>query len=63
MAAGRLRRTDAQRLLLGAYSTVVGVGTRIEDVRADGVGPTLRPVVQRRKELLRFLRASLAARS
>lgn len=59
MAAGRMRRTDAQLLLLSAYSTVVGVATEIEVLRAAGVGPTLRPVVQRRKELLRFLRASL----
>ncbi|MFT6549915.1 MAG: AcrR family transcriptional regulator [Acidimicrobiales bacterium] len=63
MAAGRLRRTDAQLLLLSAYSTVVGVATEIEVLRAAGVGPTLRPVVQRRKELLRFLRASLDPRS
>jgi TetR/AcrR family transcriptional regulator len=59
MAAGRMRRTDAQLLLLSAYSTVVGVATEIEVLRAAGVGPTLRPVVQRRGELLRFLRRSL----
>ncbi len=59
MAAGRLRRTDAQLLLLSAYSTVVGVATEIEVLRAAGMGPTLRPVVQRRRELLRFLRSSL----
>ncbi|MBI00034.1 MAG: hypothetical protein CL467_05440 [Acidimicrobiaceae bacterium] len=59
MAAGRMRRTDAQLLLLSAYSTVVGVATEIEVLRAAGVGPTLRPVVQRRAELLRFLRSSL----
>ena len=59
MAAGRMRRTDAQLLLLSAYSTVVGVATGIEVLRAAGVGPTLRPVVQRRRELLRFLRASV----
>ena len=63
MAAWRLRRTDAQLLLLSAYSTVVGVATEIGVLRAAGVGPTLRPVVQRRKELLRFLRASLDPRS
>lgn len=59
MAAGRMRRTDAQLLLLSAYSTVVGVATEIEVLRAAGVGPTLRPVVRRRSELLRFLRSSL----
>ncbi|GIT77250.1 MAG: hypothetical protein Ct9H300mP31_17810 [Acidimicrobiaceae bacterium] len=51
MAPGRMRRTDAQLLLLSAYSTVVGVATEIEVLRAAGVGPTLRPVVQRRREL------------
>ncbi len=59
MAAGRMRRTDAQLLLLSAYSTVVGVATEIEVLRAAGVEATLRPVVQRRRELLRFLRSSL----
>ena len=62
MAVGRMRRTDAQLLLLSAYSTVVGVGTEIEVLRAAGIEPTLRTVVQRRRELLDFLRSSLDPR-
>ena len=59
MAAGRMRRTDAQLVLLSAYSTVVGLATEIEVLRAAGIERALRPVALRRRELLRFLRASL----
>ncbi len=59
MAAGRMRRTDAQLVLLSAYSTVVGLATEIEILRAAGIERALRPVALRRRELLRFLRASL----
>ena len=62
MAAGRMRRADAQLLLISAYSTVVGVATETEVLRAAGIEPTLRPVVQRRRELLNFLRSSLDPR-
>lgn len=59
MEAGRLRRTDARLLLLSTYSTVVGVATEVEVLRAVGVEPTLRSMVLRRRELIRFLRAAL----
>ena len=59
MDAGRMRRTDAQLVLLSAYSTVVGLATEIEVLRAAGLEPTMRTVATRRRELLRFLRASL----
>ena len=59
MDAGRMRRTDAQLVLLSAYSTVVGLATEIEVLRAAGIERALRPVALRRRELLRFLRASL----
>ncbi len=59
MEAGRMRRTDPQLVLLSAYSTVVGVATEIEVLRAAGLEPTARTVVTRRRELLRFLRTSL----
>jgi|TARA_B100001964_G_scaffold233286_1_gene290339 AcrR family transcriptional regulator len=62
MAAGRMRRADAQLLLISAYSTVVGVATETEVLRAAGIEPTLRPVVRRRRELLNFLRSSLDPR-
>ena len=59
MNAGRMRRTDAQLVLISAYSTVVGLATEIEVLRAAGLEPTMRTVATRRRELLRFLRASL----
>ncbi|MED5583579.1 MAG: TetR/AcrR family transcriptional regulator [Actinomycetota bacterium] len=59
MDAGRMRRTDAQLVLISAYSTVVGLATEIEVLRAAGLEPTMRTVATRRRELLRFLRASL----
>ena len=59
MDAGRMRRTDAQLVLISAYSTVVGLATEIEVLRAAGLEPTMRTVATRRRELLRFLRSSL----
>ena len=59
MAAGRMRPTDARLLLMSAYSTVIGVATEVEVLRAVGVEPTLRSLVQRRAELLEFLRSAL----
>ena len=43
MAAGEFRRQDARLLLLATYSTVIGVATEVEVLRALGVEPT-RPV-------------------
>lgn len=59
MDAGRLRRSDPKMLLLSLYAAVVGVATEVEVLRALGVEPTLRSMVVRRRELLRFLRAAL----
>ena len=59
MESGRMRRTDAQLVLLSAYSTVVGLATEIEILRTAGVERVLRPAAQRRQELLSFLRTSL----
>ena len=59
MDADRMRRTDARLVLLSAYSTVVGLATEIEVLRAAGVEQALRPVAVRRRELMRFLRTSL----
>ncbi|MDQ6839352.1 MAG: TetR/AcrR family transcriptional regulator [Actinomycetota bacterium] len=61
MAAGQVRRTDARLLLLSAYSTVIGVATEVEVLRALGVEPTGRSLVRRRAELLGFLRSALVA--
>lgn len=59
MEAGTLRQSDARLLLLSTYSTVVGVATEVEVLRAVGIEPTLRSMAGRRRELLRFLRAAL----
>jgi TetR/AcrR family transcriptional regulator len=59
MAAGRMRPHDARLLLLSAYSTVIGVATEAEVLRAVGVEPTARSLVTRRRELLGFLRSAL----
>ncbi|MGI8759554.1 MAG: TetR/AcrR family transcriptional regulator [Acidimicrobiales bacterium] len=61
MAAGRMRRHDPRLLLLSAYSTVIGVATEVEVLRAVGVEPTARSLAQRRSELLGFLRSALLA--
>ena len=59
MDAGRLRTSDPSMLLLSLYSTVVGMATELEVQRAIGLEPTLRATVQRRQELMRFLRTAL----
>jgi TetR/AcrR family transcriptional regulator len=59
MAAGRMRQCDAPLLLLSVYSTVLGVATEVEVLRAVGIEPTLRTTAVRRRELLRFLHSAL----
>ena len=61
MAAGRMRATDSRLLLLSAYSTVIGMATEVEVLRALGEEPTLRSLARRRRELLDFLHSALAA--
>jgi AcrR family transcriptional regulator len=59
MDAGHVRRSDPGLLLVSAYSTVIGVATEVEVLRAVGIEPTLRTTVRRRQELLAFLRSAL----
>jgi AcrR family transcriptional regulator len=59
MVAGEFRRQDARLLLLATYSTVIGVATEVEVLRALGMEPTVRSLVRRRAELLQFLRSAL----
>lgn len=59
MGAGRMRHHDPRLLLLSAYSTVIGVATEVEVLRAVGMEPTARSLVVRRRELLGFLRSAL----
>jgi hypothetical protein len=59
MDAGFMRRHDPKLLLLAAYSTVIGVATEVEVLRALGYEPTARSLVRRRRELLSFLHSAL----
>jgi AcrR family transcriptional regulator len=61
MAEGRMRATDSRLLLLSAYSTVIGMATEVEVLRALGEEPTLRSLARRRRELLDFLHSALTA--
>ncbi len=59
MEAGRLRRHDPKLLVLMAYSSVTGLATEVEVLRALGEEPTLASLVRRRDQLLDLLRAAL----
>lgn len=63
MDAGNMRRQDPRLLLLSSYSTVIGVATEVEVLRAVGVEPTVRSLLRRRDELVEFLRSALAGAS
>lgn len=56
---GRVRGQDARLLLFSLYSTIMGVATEVEVLRAMGVEPSLRSLAERRQELLRFLKVAL----
>lgn len=59
MDAGRFRSSDPRLLLVSVYSTVVGVATEVEVLRAVGYEPSLKSAAQRRRELITFLRNAL----
>ena len=59
MEDGQFREQDARLLLLATYSTVVGVATEVEVLRALGVEPTARGMVRQRAALLAFLQSAL----
>lgn len=61
MDAGRLRRANPRILLSLIYSTVVGVATESEALRAVGWQPTVGDLRKLRRELVEFLRAALVA--
>jgi TetR/AcrR family transcriptional regulator len=56
---GRVVGDNARLLLFSLYSTIMGVATEVEVLRAMGVEPSLRTLAARRAELLRFLRVAL----
>jgi AcrR family transcriptional regulator len=59
MDAGHVRRSDPDLLLVSTYSTVLGVATEVEVLRAVGIEPSLRSTARRRRELLAFLHSAL----
>jgi TetR/AcrR family transcriptional regulator len=59
MDAGHMRRHEPRLLLLAIYSTVIGMVTEVEVLRALGEEPTARSLVRRRVEILELLRSAL----
>ncbi len=59
MDAGHMRRHEPRLLLLAIYSTVIGMVTEVEVMRALGEEPTTRSLVRRRAEILELLRSAL----
>ena len=59
MDAGTMRRHDPRLLLLAIYSTVIGMVTEVEVLRALGEEPTARSLVRRRTDVLQLLRSAL----
>lgn len=59
MDAGHMRRHDPHLLLLAIYSTVIGMVTEVEVLRAVGEEPTPRSLVRRRSDVLALLRSAL----
>jgi TetR/AcrR family transcriptional regulator len=59
MDAGHMRRHEPRLLLLAIYSTVIGMLTEVEVLRAFGEEPTARSLVRRRTQILELLRSAL----
>lgn len=59
MDSGTMRRHDPRLLLLAIYSSVIGMLTEVEVLRAFGEEPTIRSLVRRRSEILDLLRSAL----
>ncbi|MGH9047425.1 MAG: TetR/AcrR family transcriptional regulator [Acidimicrobiales bacterium] len=59
MDAGRMRRHEPRLLLLSIYSTVIGMVTEVEVLRALGEEPTARSLVRRRADVLALLGSAL----
>ena len=59
MDAGHMRRHDPRLLLLAIYSTVIGMVTEVEVLRAVGEEPSARSLVRRRSDVLALLRSAL----
>ena len=59
LTEGRVLGGNARLLLFSLYSTIMGVATEVEVLRAMGIEPSLRTLAERRQELLRFLRVAI----
>ena len=59
MDAGTMRRHDPRLLLLAIYSTVIGMVTEVDVLRALGEEPTARSLVRRRGDVLTLLHSAL----
>lgn len=59
MDAGHMRRHDPNLLLLAIYSTVIGMVTEVDVLRALGEEPTARSLVRRRADVLQLLQSAL----
>lgn len=59
MDAGAMQPHEPRLLLLAIYSTVVGMITEVEVLRALGEEPDARSLVRRRQEILRLLHTAL----
>jgi TetR/AcrR family transcriptional regulator len=59
MDAGHMRRHEPRLLLLAIYSSVIGMITEVDVLRAMGEEPTGRSLVKRRAEILEFLQSAL----
>lgn len=62
LSEGTVVGDNARLLLFSLYSTIMGVATEVEVLRAMGMEPSLRTLTERRSELLRFLEAALRPR-
>ena len=59
MEAGRMRRSNPRLLLLAMYSTVIGMLTEVDVLRALGEETSARSLVRRRADVLELLRSAL----
>jgi TetR/AcrR family transcriptional regulator len=59
MDTGHMRRHNPRILLLAIYSTVIGMVTEVEVLRAIGEEPTARSLVRRRRDVLELLHSAL----
>jgi AcrR family transcriptional regulator len=63
MDSGHMRRHEPRLLLIAIYSTVIGMLTEVEVLRAMGEEPTARSLVRRRSEILDLLHSALVTES